>query len=189
MQIEIRRTHTTRLYTSGIIIINDQKTTHSVEDTLSMLPVGTYRIALTKGNKRRRLIAIFRTRADQGTSGGQIYHFEPSGSYISSHKNHSICIGTPIIPGALKQGGEVYERLFDRIEKAEDRHEDITLIITDANITHSDPISYWTEPSHHGCPPTKREVILNDDDSVDIYEGSVHIKHLSVDDQRKLREA
>lgn len=189
MNIEIRRTHTTRLYTTGIVIINDQKTTHSVEDTLSMLPVGTYRIALTKGNRRRRLIAILRTRADQGASGGQIYHFEPSGTYISSRKNHSICIGTPIIQGALKNGGEVYERLFDRIEKAEARKEDVTLIITDQGITHSDPIGYWGEPSTHGCPPSKRRVELNDDDSVDIYEGSIHIKHLTVEDQRALREA
>lgn len=188
MIIEIKRNHTTRLYTLGTLVINDQKTAHTVEDTLSMLPVGTYRLVLTKGNKRRRLIAVLRTRADQGATGGQIYHFEPNGSYISSRKNHSICIGTPIIPGALKCGGEVYERLFDRIEKAEARKEDITLIITDADITHSDPISYWTEPSHHGCPPSKREVILNDDDSVDIYEGPVFIKHLTVEDQRALRE-
>lgn len=189
MQIEIRRNHTTRLYTLGEILINDLRTSYTVEDTLSMLPAGTYPVRLTKGNKRRRLIAILRTGDNQGTVGGKLYHFEPCGTYISSRKNHSVCIGQPIMPGALKKGAEVFERLFDRIEKAEARNEDITLIITDGSLTHSEPIKFWDEPASHGCPPSKRRVVLNEDDSVDIYEGDHHIRHLSVEDQRALREA
>ena len=67
--------------------------------------------------------------------------------------------------------------------------EPIMLIIIDSNAEHRDPIPYWDEPSHHGCPPTKRRVELNEDDSVDIYEGDTHIRHLTVEEQKALRDA
>ena len=63
------------------------------------------------------------------------------------------------------------------------------LIIIDSNAEHRDPIPYWDEPSHHGCPPTKHRVELNEDDSVDIYEGDTHIRHLTVEEQKALRDA
>ncbi len=187
MQIKIRRTHTTRLYTMGTLIINDMKTTHTVEDTLSMLDPGNYQIRLHKGNSRRRVIAII---PDNRTS---IYvqpahRFEAGGTYLSSRRNKSIGIGELLIPGSLMKGNEVYDRLFDRLEKAEARKEAITLLITDDGITHGDPIGYWTAPSNHGCPPTKRHVEHNSDGSVDIYDGSVHLKHLTIEEQRALRE-
>lgn len=149
MEIKIRRYHTTRLYTMGTLIVNDQRTSGTIEDTLSMLPAGTYPVSLTKGDNRRRLIAILRTSSDQGIKGGPVYHFEPGGTHITSRKHHSVGIGTVLIPGILKEGGVVYERLFDRIEKAEARDEEITLVITDDHMTYSDPIAYWTEPSNH----------------------------------------
>lgn len=188
MELKIRRTHTTRLYTLGVLVINDMKTTRTVEDTLSMLEAGTYRIRLSKGNSRRRVIAII---PDNKTSDYvQLAHrFEAGGSYLTSRRNKSIGIGELLIPGSLMKGREVYDRLFDRLEKAEARNEPIVLFITDDNMTHSDPISYWDEPSTHGCPPTKRRIELNEDDSVDIYEGNTHIRHLTVEEQRKLREA
>ena len=63
------------------------------------------------------------------------------------------------------------------------------LNIIDSDAEHRDPIPYWDEPSHHGCPPTKRRVELNEDDSVDIYEGDTHIRHLTVEEQKALRDA
>lgn len=188
MEIKVNRTITTRLYTMGEIFINGSKTTHTVEDTLTMLEPGLYQVRLIKGNSRRREIAII----PDNKSSIQVqkpHRFEPNGSHISSRKNLSICLGEWLIPGALKKGLEVYNRLFDRLEKAEGRKEPINLLIIDQNAEHRDPITYWDEPSYHGCPPTKRRVVLNEDDSVDIYEGDTHIRHLTVEDQKALREA
>lgn len=189
MEIKITRNQTTRLYTLGTLYINGMRTTYTVEDTLTMLEPGTYIVRLSKGISRRRVIAII---PDNKTSINvqKVHYLEPNGSHTSSRKHLSICIGEWIIPGALKNGLEPYNRLFDRIEKAEDRKEPITLTIYDDNMEQHEPISYWDQPSDHGCPPTKRRVVLNEeDDSVDIYEGNRHIRHLSVEEQKALREA
>lgn len=188
MEIKVNRTITTPLYTMGELFINGSKTTHTVEDTLTMLEPGLYQVRLIKGNSCRREIAII----PDNKSSIQVqkpHRFEPNGSHISSRKNLSICLGEWLIPGALKKGLEVYNRLFDRLEKAEGRKEPINLLIIDQNAEHRDPITYWDEPSYHGCPPTKRRVVLNEDDSVDIYEGDTHIRHLTVEDQKALHEA
>lgn len=189
MELKLNRTTTTRLYTLGELFINGMKTTDTVEDTLSMLEAGTYKVCLSKGKSRRREIAIIPNPPHKGGVGGGPYRFEPNGSHISSRKHHSICIGEWIIPGALKNGLEPYNRLFDRIEKAEARKEETTLIIIDSNVESHEPVSFWDQPSDHGCPPTKKRVELNDDDSVDIYDGNVHIRHLTVEEQRELMNA
>lgn len=189
MDIKINRTITTRLYTMGELFINGSKTTHTVEDTLTMLEEGIYKVRLHKGKSRRREIAIIPNSPHKGGAGGGLHHFEPNGSHITSRKNLSICIGESLIPGALKNGQDTYDRLFDRLEKAEARKEPVLLIITDENVQASQPAPFWDAPSHHGCPPTQRRVELNEDESVDIYEGDRHIRHLTVEDQKALREA
>ena len=189
MEIKITRNQTTRFYTLGTLFINGMRTTYTVEDTLTMLEPGTYVVRLNKGVSRRRVIAII---PDNKTSINvqKVHYLEPNGSHISSRKNLSICIGEPIIPGALKKGLDVYNRLFDRIEKTEDRKESIILTIYDGAMEQHEPISYWDQSSDHGCPPTKRRVVLNEeDDSVDIYEGDRHIRHLTVEEQKALRKA
>lgn len=70
MELKIKRTHSTRLYTEGSLYINDMRTTSTVEDTLSMLPAGLYRIRLTKGKKRRRVIGIIPNPPHKGGAGG-----------------------------------------------------------------------------------------------------------------------
>lgn len=185
MELKIRRTQSTRLYTDGILLINDMKATSTVEDTLSMLPTGTYAIKLRNGVKRRRVIAVILPK--DGTFSPQtlypLPYFESCGSWISSKKHRSICIGTPIIQGALKEGAEVYNRLFDRIEKAEERGEDITLQIEDNDCIQGEPVGYWTEPSDHGCPPSKRRLEVDSQGNATIYEGNKKIKHISIEEQ------
>lgn len=188
MELKLNRTITTRLYTLGELSINGLKTTYTVEDTLTMLEAGIYKVRLRKGKSRRRVIAIIPDSPHKGGVGGGLHHFEPNGSYISSRRNLSVCIGEWLIPGSLKKGMEVYNRLFDRLEKAEGRNEPILLIITDDHVESSEPIPYWDQPSDHGCPPTKKRVELNEDDSVDIYDGNIHIRHLTVEEQRKLMQ-
>lgn len=188
MELKLNRTTTTRLYTLGELFINGMKATYTVEDTLSMLEADTYKVRLSKGKSRRREIAIIPGNKTS-IQVQSLHRFEANGSHISSRKHLSICIGEWIIPGALKNGLEPYNRLFDRIEKAEGRKEEITLTIIDSNVESHEPIPFWDQPSDHGCPPTKKRVELNEDDSVDIYDGNIHIRHLTVEEQRKLMHA
>lgn len=187
MDIKINRTITTRLYTQGVLFINGSKRTQTIEDTLTMLEPGIYRVSLSKAKSHRREITII---PDNKSSimVQKAHRFEPNGSYISSRKHLSVCLGECLIPGSLKKGMEVYNRLFDRLEKAEARKEPIILLIIDSNIELQEPISFWDKNSAHGCPPTKRRVELNEDDSVDIYEGDRHIRHLTVEEQKALRD-
>lgn len=189
MELKINRNQTTRLYTLGELLINGMKTTYTVEDTLTMLESGIYKIRLRKDKKRRRVIAIIPTSPHKGGVGGGLYHFAPNGSHISSRKNLSVCIGESIIPGALKNGLEVYNRIFDRIEKAEGRKEDILLVIIDERATYADPVKYWDESSDHGCPPTKRRVEVDSDGNATIYEGNIQVDYISIEEQKALREA
>ena len=151
MEIKINRTVTTRLYTMGELFINGIKTTLTVEDTLTMLEPGLYHIRLVKGDSRRREIAII-TDNKSGIQVQKPHRFEPNGSHITSRKKLSVCIGELLIPGALKKGQEVYDRLFDRLEKAEGRNESVYMLIIDRKARHLDPVSYWErnpQPATH----------------------------------------
>lgn len=155
MRLLIRRTNITRLYTEGILLINGRMTSLTVEDTLSMLSQGDYDIRLSKGASRRRVIAIV-AHDEAKIQLRQAHHLRAGGSYLTSRRYKCISIGQPLIPGALKQGRELYDRLFDRIEKAEARKEPITLGITEEDSITSAPIAHWDQPTHHDCPPSKR---------------------------------
>lgn len=185
MYLKINRTTTTRLYTMGELSVNGIQISQTVEDTLTMLEPGIYSVHLSKCKSRRREITIV---PDNKTSiqVQKSHRFLPNGSHISSRKNLSIGIGEWVIPGSLKQGLQVYNRLFDRLEKAEGRKESIMLIIADDNAKHCEPLSLWYEKANYGCPPTKRRVELNEDGSVDIYDANIHIRHLTVDEQLEL---
>lgn len=150
MQIELRRLKANQLYTEGQILINDLVTIpYAVEHTFTMLPIGEYHIRLTKDKKRRRVIGIYPTKVE----GKSINHkpssinlrgyFEAGHSYHSAKKHGTIIIGELLIPGSVKKGREHYDRLFDRIEKCEQRDEPITLTITDDCCEESVPNTHW----------------------------------------------
>lgn len=178
MEIIIFRTKSNRLYTEGYMSINDQKTTFTVENTSTILPDGKYEVKLKGSLLRRRQLAILMPQLDGKPSVPYtVSHFEACGTWISSKKNKSICIGEPIIPGVLQKGSEVFERLFDRIEKAEQRGEKITLDITTSyGIIYGEPLQYWTEPSHHFCPPSNRHVEKDTQGNVRVYDGDLLIR-------------
>lgn len=173
MNITIYRNSSNRLYTEGRLYINDQKTTFTVENTSTILPDGKYEVKLKGSTLRRRQLAILMpSHSGKPSVPYTVSHFEACGSWISSKKNKSICIGEPLIPGALQKGSEVFERLFDRIEKAEQRGEKITLDITTSyGIIYGEPLQYWTEPSHHFCPPSNRHVEKDTQGNVRVYDG------------------
>lgn len=133
MQITINRQNKNHLYTEGTLLINGKAITLTVEATQTMLSPGTYQVRLSKKKARRRLIGIRNTPWSIG-----IGH-----SWLSSHRDHLITLGKFLIPGALYRATPVYERLFDRIEKCERRHEPITLTIREDCCTSCHPISHW----------------------------------------------
>ena len=178
MEITIFRTNSNRLYTEGYMSINGAKTTSTVENTSTILPDGRYEVKLKGSTLRRRQLAILMpSHVGKPFVPYTVSHFEVCGSWISSKKNKSICIGESIIPGALKKGSEVFERLFDRIEKAEQRGEKITLdIITSVGIIYGEPLQYWLEPNTHGCPPSNRHVEKDFQGNVFVYDGDTLIR-------------
>lgn len=145
MNIELRRLKANHLYTEGQLIVNDLKTVpYTVEHTFTMLPIGQYLIRLTKDKKRRRVLGIYSDAPHKGGAGGGLLtYFEAGHSFLSAKDNRSIIIGELLIPGSVKKGREHYDRLFDRIEKCEQRDEPITLTISDDQCEESQPIAHW----------------------------------------------
>lgn len=141
MQIELHRMKANHLYTEGKVLVNGLLTIpYAVEHTFSMLHTGEYLIRLTKDTKRRRVIGIYRPKG-KGLEG----IFESRHSYLSARDHHSIVIGEELIPGAVKRGSEHYDRLFDRIEKCEQREERVTFIISDEDCEESRPAAHWLQ--------------------------------------------
>ena len=91
MQILINRTYKNKFYTEGVIKVNGKKIAHTVEDTLTMLPPGTYQIRLCRYKSKRRIIRISNTSWSIGIGL----------SWIRSEKHHLIAIGQPLIPGVV----------------------------------------------------------------------------------------
>ena len=188
MNITVFRTNSNRLYTEGYLSINDLKTTYTVENTSTMLPDGKYEVRLHGGSQRRRIIAIMALpHSVKPSVPYTLGRFEACGTWISSKKNKSICLGEPIIPGALKKGTDHYERLFDRIEKAEKRGEKTYLdIVTGSDLKYGEPIQYWLEPATHGCPPSKVHVEKDEDGNVSIYNGDELLKFIPAEEEEAL---
>lgn len=142
MLIEIHRQKANALYTEGHIIVNDINTIpYTVEHTGTKLPSGQYLIKLTTLRKlRRRVIGIY---SSQGPPNEFLAYFEAGHSYLSSMKHKTIVIGEELIPGCVTKGISYHDRLFDRIEKCEQRNEPITLTIYDTECQKSHAISHW----------------------------------------------
>ena len=135
MQILINRTYKNKFYTEGVIKVNGKKIAHTVEDTLTMLPPGTYQIRLCRYKSKRRIIRISNTSWSIGIGL----------SWIRSEKHHLIAIGQPLIPGVVYKATGTYERLFDRIEKCHLRREQITLVINNSKCQPCTPSPHWTK--------------------------------------------
>lgn len=139
MDIKIKRLRVNRLYTEGEMIINGMRATFTVEHTTSMLPVGTYTVRIVKRSARKQYIGIF--KAEDGHYTG--WKIGIGHSYLSSKSDNIICIGTPLIPGAIYKATPDYERITDRLMKCKLRNEPIELIISETNCIQNQPISHW----------------------------------------------
>lgn len=139
MNILIKRLRMNGLYTEGELLINDLRTTFTVECTNFMLPAGDYHLRIVKRSARKQSLNIFVNSKDTGWKVG-IGH-----SYRSSKAHRIICIGEPLIPGAIYKGTKEYERLIDRLTKCKDRKEEITLTISETRCIENRPIKHWLD--------------------------------------------
>lgn len=150
MELKVKRQTSNHLYTEGRLLVNDLKTTHTVESTADMLPAGKYIIRLTKDKSRRRVIGIFKADDSINHKPSSInlkytgWSIGIGHSWIGSRKHQVIAIGDVLIPGAVFKASETYERLFDRIEKCEQRNEPITFVIDESQCIENNPIKHWT---------------------------------------------
>ena len=135
MQILINRTYKNKFYTEGVIKVNGKQIAHTVEDSLTMLPPGTYHIRLCRYKSKRRIIRISNTSWSIGI--GQ--------SWIGSKKRHIIAIGQPLIPGGVYKATGTYGRQFERIEKCQIRKGKITLVINSSKCQPCTPSPHWTK--------------------------------------------
>jgi len=173
MIISINRQSINQLYTMGELRINGLHQTYSVEASECMLPIGSYILRIVKHSARKQSLCIF--RADTGADTGWTIALDHS--WIGSKKNHTICIGIPLMPGAMHKGTKDFERITDRLMKATQRGEDIDLIISEAgacgehveSTTHGQPISWWLQPRDHGCPPTRQTVELHPNGDITVH--------------------
>lgn len=147
MQIEIHRTKTNRLYTEGHIIVNGADFCHTIEHTPSMLPTGKYKVVLKKISSSHRAIAIIPQSHKEDV---HLSTIEQGASWITANKialkqsltMSPILIGTPLIPGVIKQSANSYNRLFERLKKCKT---EVTLTIRDNRCKPNSPNPHWVK--------------------------------------------
>lgn len=176
MQIIIKRLKSSRLYTEGQLFINDKRNTLTIESTELMLPAGQYILQLVNKSARKRELTICQS---DGTKTG--WNIGTNDSWIGSKKDHTICIGQYLIPGALYHAAPIFERIIKRLEKCKDRKEPILLFINDDDCTHVPPIGHWLEHSNHGCTPSKRHVEADEEGNCTIYDGDQQIAYITIE--------
>lgn len=156
MLIEIKRLKSNRLYTEGVMYINDMHNTLTVECTACMLPAGRYILKLVNVNAHKRELVILRPPSchSLGTHQPTGWKIGTGISWISSKRELTICIGEQLIPGALYKASPIYERIIKRLEKCKDRKEPMELVIINDGCKESVPIVHWSENPMHGCPPS-----------------------------------
>lgn len=187
MQIVKKRTETNKAFTSGPLIVNDEVVAdYTLEHTPSMIPTGIYQVTLVNdpAKRRRQLAIVAEDYQPTETAPYVIATFVSGNSYHDVSGRPDIIIGQKIIPGAVTLSSEVFDRLFDRIEKCIARRERITLYITDHMIKQIPVPRYWLELSNHGCGPTTIHCETNEHGDILIYDNDELIRTHTIEDQK-----
>ena len=137
MEITINRKRTNRLYTEGELRVNRTVKTYTVEATSQMLQDDVYELKVHRKDDGTDDLVIYKDNRCLGVS-INIGH-----SWIDSRKKNVICIGQPIIEGALYRCKLDNRRLRDGIRKCLARNGRITLRITSKNAIRSRPVQHW----------------------------------------------
>lgn len=148
MQIEIHRLTSNPLYTEGHITVNGADFCHTIEHTPIILQTGKYKVVLKKISSSHRGIVIIPLSSDDCVR--HLSVLESGNSWITARNNafrqsltmSPILIGTPLIPGAIKQSVSIYYRLFERLKKCKT---DVTLTIHDNHCKPNTPSAHWVK--------------------------------------------
>ena len=146
MQIEIHRLTSNHLYTEVQVTVNGVNFSHTIEHTFNMLPIGRYKIELKKLSCSHRVIAIIPLHTS--VTPDLVSIIEQGNSWITEQNislkqrltMSPILIGTPLIPGVIRQSANSYNRLFERLKKCKT---EVTLTIRDNGCQPNVPSSHW----------------------------------------------
>lgn len=178
MTINLHRLFTNSLFTGGLQKINGEYVADILELTPSMIPTGIYKATLLniKG-LRHRQIAIVADNYNPSDPNPFVFATIISGnSYRSAHGKSDIVLGKQQFPGTVILSSNIYERIFERIEKCVARGETIQLYITDHMMKQTDVPKFWLEDPKHGCPSSNRHVEVDDEGNVSVFDGETLIK-------------
>lgn len=143
--VKIIRNRTNSLYTEGILSINGEVQSLTIESTSEMLPAGLYRLQLITIHAHLRELIVH----DWHTGCSIGIRISPTAtSYIGCQREKAIAIGEELIPGALYKAIPVYERIVKRLEKCQKRREHILLFIDEEHCRQSSPCRHWLIPCH-----------------------------------------
>lgn len=142
MNIELRRYRIKPETTDGQIYIDGQKVCDCAEHTPTCLSPGTYPILIHRCKHYRRkmpciLIGNLQCgkcpKMDYCGNNSTLPRYCPQikiGNGVYKRTDGSIIIGEYLVPGCLTHPIEHFNRLIDRLDKAQNRGESITLTIT-----------------------------------------------------------
>lgn len=146
MNIELIRNHRTRWALDGVLRIGGQKICDTSENLQHHLEQGTYSILIDRCHQYRRKMPIVMI-ADEpmtakchhckkkhiGSQHANLPCFCPQikiGNGVANRTDGSIIIGQLRLPGFMLKSSDHFDRLIDRLDKAAQRGEAITLTIT-----------------------------------------------------------
>lgn len=149
MNIIIQRIRTTQQVASGILKIDGERICHTAEATSTLLPAGTYRIALFRCRKHyRKMPLLLRANEDYPCTSPtphQCKHCHTSslnfalregcpmlrwGNGAYNRTDGAILIGEYYLPGIVIHSRQIFDRLYERIEKSISRGNQVWLIIS-----------------------------------------------------------
>lgn len=142
MEIILKRRRTNRLYTEGELYINGNIQTYTLESTERLLKPGRYQVRIVLKSERKRDLCLFPC---DGSSKGPVSRIDFGHSWRDAKRHNFICIGRPLIPGAMYKSYPDWMRINDRIKKCKARRKPIYLIIQDSSTTKGVPIKHWTK--------------------------------------------
>lgn len=146
MRITIKRIHTTPDSIDGTLYIGDRKVCDCVENLSTSLPEGSYPIVINRCRHYQRKMPCIvvdvssilvkchrcpKMRFINANSTLSVYCPQIKiGNGVHNRSDGSIIIGKRLIPGVLIHSEETFNRLIDRLDKAQNRGEELSLLIT-----------------------------------------------------------
>ena len=121
MKILIKRIHAFKDAIDGELYIGATKVCDTAEHATCMLPTGEYRVELRMSKKHKRIMPYVISSGPCGilTYGFGVYNVPFGTIIVGTNRTYGLCIQT--VP--------MLEYIFQRVQRAQKREEEVTLII------------------------------------------------------------